>query len=402
MAAPAVPELDAELRFVLSEREVPADLQAMLAAEGYRTLGLFASMSDTKGELRLALQVAPFSLNPAAAGITDADARSRRVNLARLVDAWSSAVHRVTEVEKRQAADRSEGAATTVPRSQLIALRIRYEDEAGRVDDRIFPSAALVEHRLDEVSEGMFEAEALSRIATVTNSEEDTFGAALDKDGAIRIRKQVKTLPLPADPEQLRGRLRTLGLSYCIAALKHINCRGLAGMKVGVFLDHADYILGADVHGMKIGATDRSVPWTVTLTYEHEVRKLAAKLVNYSGRSMKDALEEARKSTECKERVFTSPLAMCIATGVSAAAPPQATASKGRGEPPRMGGGTPRKEHKDKKQRRFKHIKTPEGRAICFRFQSKGGCKNQKCRFVHCCADCLSTDHSADSCKATA
>jgi hypothetical protein len=153
---------------------------------------------------------------------------------------------------------------------------------------------------------------------------------------------------------------------------------------------------------MKIGATDRSVPWTVTLTYEHEVRKLAAKLVNYSGRSMKDALEEARKSTECKERFFTSPLAMCIATGVSAAAPPQATASKGRGEPPRTGGGTPRKEHKDKKQRRFKHIKTPEGRAICFRFQSKGGCKNQKCRFVHCCADCLSTDHSADSCKVTA
>ena len=88
-----------DLRFILSERDVPALLQAEVGLARYKTIGLFMCMVDSRAELRQMLTDS-FNLNPAELNITPAEAQQRRVNQARMVDAWDTASKRQQEHDR--------------------------------------------------------------------------------------------------------------------------------------------------------------------------------------------------------------------------------------------------------------------------------------------------------------
>eukprot|EP00971_Amphidinium_carterae_P111623 2210545-Amphidinium_carterae.1 len=76
-----------ELQYIFEERSVPSELQTAIITAGYGSTSLFAAFAETRETLRKQLE-SDFDLSPFAEGISDAVARERRLNCARLIDAW--------------------------------------------------------------------------------------------------------------------------------------------------------------------------------------------------------------------------------------------------------------------------------------------------------------------------
>ncbi len=122
----------------------------------------------------------------------------------------------------------------SLPKSYVIGLRQRLDTEIRPVDDRIYPGASLVERRLEEVDEGMFETEPLSQVPSLIAAQEKIIQTTLaeGRDGSLKVRKLAVSIDLPTDPEELRSRIKTLAISYRLASLRHVSNRGLQGMNL--------------------------------------------------------------------------------------------------------------------------------------------------------------------------
>ena len=200
----ALAKLAPDLRFILSEREVPEALQAQLSLAGFRSIGLFNSMVDSRGDLR-AMLIAEFGLNPAELNLAPGEALARRVNAARIVDAWDTSRKRQEEHDRVQAEQKASRLPLTLSRSQHINLRTRYERDHGRVADKAWPCQALKERRFEEVDEGEVRADPLSEVVSQEELIDDAVGAVIDRDGAIRLRRAPRSIALPSGSEELQS-----------------------------------------------------------------------------------------------------------------------------------------------------------------------------------------------------
>lgn len=395
-----------DLQFILSEREVSATLQVQLAESGIKTVGLFVSFVDTKAQLRDAL-AAQFNLDPNEAGISVDVKRERQMNCARLVDSWDTATKRAEEADRVQAEQKASRLPMTLSRSSHITLRQRYEKDHGRLQDKSWPCQQLIEKRFEEVEEGEVRADPLSEVVSVEEVQEDVIGAVMDRDGAIRMKKASKSIPLPKDSEELRNRLKILGVTFQLAAYKHSSRLWLSTTTPGVWRDHADFILGEDIWNFQITTMDFKVtpPWQVVLSYEFQVRKQACRYIMFENLDISAAMLKARKCTETKEKYFSTPVALsaAVSRGTKRPAEPLTADERGKGKGKSKGkakgankGNGATKKGKGKGKARFPKTKTPDGRSICYKFQD-GQCNNASCAFCHVCANCLG-DHPMSGC----
>ena len=403
-----------DLRFILSEREVPEDLQVRLSTLGVRTLGLFCSIVDSKADLRATL-IADFGLNHAEADITREVAMERRINTARLVDSWETASKRLSESDRVAAEQKASRLPLTLSKSHHITLRQRFEQDFGRVPDKAWPCQALVEKRFEEVEEGEVRADPLSDIVSTEEVTEDVIGAIMDRDGAIRMKKAPRTIPLPSGSEELRNRIKILGITFQLAAYRHSSRPWLATTSPDIWRDHADYVLGDDIGGFCVSSASGEVrpPWQVVLGYEFQVRKTACRLIMFDGLDIAAAMRAARKDMETKEKHFSTPTALAATRGVkrpadgmggatssdwAPAAKKKGSSKGGKGQGKGSSKGGDKSGGKGKSS--FKNTKTPDGRMICFRYQDDS-CKSKKCNFVHLCTTCLG-EHPLSQCSKAA
>ena len=63
-------QLAADLRFILSDREVPESVQVEMARAGMKSLSVFVLIADDAPNLRTTLHAAPFNLDPRAKAST--------------------------------------------------------------------------------------------------------------------------------------------------------------------------------------------------------------------------------------------------------------------------------------------------------------------------------------------
>ena len=99
------------------------------------------------------------------------------------------------------------------------------------------------------------------------------------------------------------------------------------------------------------------------------------------------ALEKSWKDATVKERHLTTPLALYAKRGYGA----MSTATPDPGNKGNKGKG------KGKAKGKKGHARTPANKPICFRYNSKGGCKKKaKCNFEHVCMLCFG-NHPATS-----
>ncbi len=121
--------MSSDLRFILSEFEIPDRIQLRAVELGYKSLALFAVLGDDRPSVR-SLIATDFFLNAQEPNL-DADlALQARLMSAQILAAWLSAGTRATEEAKQSADNRLLRLPNLISRTALTALRTKYEQFA--------------------------------------------------------------------------------------------------------------------------------------------------------------------------------------------------------------------------------------------------------------------------------
>ena len=398
--------LDPDLRFVLAEKSISRELQAKFAENGITALAIFAMISDTRADLRSML-CREYSLDPATEGLPAGEATRRRVSAAQVVDAWEASKIRVDEANRRNAEQRAGRLPMTILRSTHVAMRLAFEKTYGARADKEFPAESYIEQRFEEVDQGDLKAESLKEAISRDEVSEDPTSAVMDTDGTVRIKRGKSEVRMPSNSEELRRRIRVLGVTFVLAKLRHSNRAYLADASLEMWNDHCDYVLGDTVMNMKTSSADGKLihrpDWKQVLIYEFEIRKQMTRLVLYEGMTIATALKAARKDTEIKETFFVTPNAMAAATDRE-----RSPRGNRRGDYSYYGnkgnGKGKGKQGKGKGKSKFidsLHHQTPDGRKICYAFNSVYERCKGNCGMVHVCRKCFG-NHPAHACKRAA
>ena len=194
-------------------------------------------------------------------------------------------------------------------------------------------------------------------------------------------------------PEELRLRHRRLGIAWEMARTKHRNRVWLQGAILDSFRQLSDHVLGKHVFGLALPHEQRP-KWEMVLNYEQEIRKRAYQWVRRGEvPTIEEGIVRGIKDPEAMNLHFIVPVTTSLAasaSGGSTSKPAAATStgSKGGGKTKTKGGNRPAKKL---------HVKTPDGRALCFKFNNSRKCTAKNCAFVHQCQKCLG-NHPKSEC----
>ena len=417
--------MSSDLRFILSEFEIPDRVQLRAVVLGYKNLALFAVLGDDRPSVRT-LIATDFFLNAQEPNL-DADlALQARLISAQILAAWLSASTRATEEAKQSADNRLLRLPNLISRTALTALRMKYEHAHARVSDKLYPCASLLEKRMEEVEEGGITAPPLTEVISIEEADDEQIQLS-DNGSNIRIRKAPKAILPPATSEELRQRLRTLSIAYTIVGYKHSSRLWLRTATPDVWLNYTDFLLSDQValYNLDTDGCSIKAAWKTVLEYDLGMRKLACRKITYDGLDFKTAIEFAMNDLQCRERYFVTPTAL-----INASMAKKQHVSAGTANPPPLktvpaspDGPKPSKTKlkkqarwaklKEKKKtevvrvlppgfpdaKRTKVARTPDGRNICGFFQLPAGCRKQNCQYLHVCEKCYG-NHPAHKCDA--
>ena len=129
------------------------------------------------------------------------------------------------------------------------------------------------------MEKGELRAEALSEVVHYDEGDVDVLKAIWDPSGSLKAIRTAPTAPLPRDPEELRSRLMLLGTAYQMVAYQQTSCAVLQNLTPHLWLEYLDYLLGDFVLRLyakdEFGSTVGGPPWSLILSYEHEIRRAA-------------------------------------------------------------------------------------------------------------------------------
>ena len=399
--AAALQAASADLKFLLSKEGVSVLNQAKVYHIGIIKMQLFSTFVSDEKDLRVVLKD-NLELDPA----TDV---ACRVQVAAFTCAWLSARVRREKQSEVDAEMQSRQMMKNLPKSDYLAMRVALEARFEKFEDRMIPSRDYLERKLEDIESGEWRAEPLSEAASKEEVEPDVLTPVWDASGKLSVKKQCSSVPLPANPEELRRRLHILGNSLITLGLRHTNRPELQGFTPNHIHKYLDYLLGEHCYGMVAknadGYTIAAPPWSLVISYEHSIRKKVCSWLNDgTHNTFIQALAAAMLDPLVKERCFTTPLA--LSTAKSRPDPPRSddgvkdTWKSRKGNGKKGGKGKWDKgSGKGAKGGAKGASKTPDGRPICFRYNNpKSKCTQKSCRFQHQCSFCFSKGHPAYQC----
>ena len=383
---------DSDLIYLMEDAQLSLALQHKIVTVGFKTLRQFAGMEETRAAVRLL-----------ATSVFEVAAEARNMlAIAQLCSAWESS----REFVSRETALRAEAKLQGQPRPlgipERTAMKRMLEAKFGKTAKEDLPSSTYMAEKLEEVELNEPTASALDEIASAADKEEPTLGAALNNLGALMVTRKRSRLAMPVDPEQLRQRLKIECNVWLMLGCKFPNRPWLAGLEPKHFVTYVEHFLSKKVHNLEIGGTAVGPAWSITLAYEFECRRKAFELIREEGQTLVAALQAVVKDPEIKELHFTTSIALTSRTmshappvptptggeskgakrrrlaseRAAAATSPQPTKPKGKGKGKEKG-----KAKGDKQELAWK---TPDGRDICFAYNSPSGCSGT-CSRVHVC-----------------
>ena len=408
---------DSDLIYILEEHGVPLALQDGLITAGFRTLKRFAALNDTKVEVREDLAVLLTLDKTTAAG---------KLSLAILVAAWQAAGDLAQKESTLRAEAKVNGVLRVATHTERSSMRKVMENRYGKRQPNEVPSAAYLADKLAEMEEGEPTASPLDEICSLEDKEVIATTSGLNPLGLVQVLRTKSKTTFPANSEQLRRRLRVECNTWLMLQAKFPNREWLRTLVPADFDAYYDYLMGRKCNDLQVssgvagGGVDVALnpPWSVLLQYEYQLRKAAFTLFKEEAHTMATALKEVVKDQELKELFFLTPL---LHTGKSSAAssdrPPRADyrdPNRVPGTPSPQGKGRkslfkaaqkqpasgwqqlPGKYSKGGKGKGAKGSKggkfdngtvgsTPDGRQICYAFNSPKGCSTPGCSRVHVC-----------------
>ena len=229
---------------------------------------------------------------------------------------------------------------------------------------------------------------------------------------------------MPCSSEDLRRRIQTLAITFYLAKVRHPNRAFLADADPDVWLPHVEYILSEEIAGQEATGADGTVlhkpTWNLVLSFEYQIRREAVRLILYEQITLGEALARARKDMQLKECYFTTPLGFSALASLQnnfsslslGPSSPASTAASTADSPTKWkrvkkpwaektskgkAGGQGKAKGKGKTEGRDMARETPDGRKLCFAFNSPAeGCAGS-CGFVHACRLCFG-QHPAHKC----
>eukprot|EP00435_Cladocopium_sp_Y103_P031679 s3830_g8.t1 len=127
-----------------------------------------------------------------------------------------------------------------------------------------------------------------------------------------------------------------------------------------------------------------------------EIRKKAYRAVREGDSpTLEDGLSKAMKDSEVMNLHFIIPVTTATAASSSASSSRQAARPA---SPAGQKGGAKGKTKGGVRPAKKLHVKTPDGRPLCFKFNNNGKCTAKNCNYVHQCQRCLGP-HPKSSCN---
>lgn len=380
-----------ELKFLLAREEVPEDLQAKFFHVGICTLAKFASIADTPQELKDMLKD-DFGLEATAS-------LQVRVQVASTLVAHRAAKTRSEKFAEVEGEMESKRLQKPLSSSDYQAMRTAWEQKYWPLEDSGTPGRSYMEKRADDLESGDFCPEPLNTILSRDEDQNDCFTSFWDATGKLQLKKGGTTVAEPQNPEQLRKRLKLMGVALMMLGLRHTNRANLQGLVPQDFEDYACYLLGDFCWLLTGKAADGNTvatpSWSQLLIYEYQIRKAAYRLLATTSKTFKEALKECSKDATIKERYFTTPVALASSSPKVYAFNSDTKGGKGRGKG-RAAKGQGRLGQKGskggKKGSSSKGGQGSKGQKItdyCYAYNNSWErCTRKNCQFKHICMRC--------------
>ena len=359
---------------------MPLRVQLSLAEAGFSTLRLFANIADSKKDLR--------ELIKTDLGVEPIGAENKRIHAA-VLSAWDGAKELAQKESELRAEARVLGERRPPTIQERASMRRLVETSYGPISDKDAPSNEYLAAKLEEIEQEEPRAAPLDEITSLEDADGHSMHATLDNTGRVRILRQRPKGRPPANSEELRRKLRIEQNTFAFLAAKFTGKTWLQGLTPRTWSDYVDYILGENVYQLKLPSEsgDANPSWTVVLSYEHECRKWAFKQVREGRDCLVGALARVAVNSELRDVHFITPVLVALRSRSSSSGEPARKYIKGAGK------GTFKGQAKGKK----KQGNMPDGKQICFAFNSDNGCSQKDCQRAHNCRVCLG-NHSMVNC----
>ena len=333
-------KLNVRLVSLFTEFNVSKDTMASFGNSGIDTVQMLAGIADKREDFRERLEQ--------IFGIKASNNVGQAMEISRLICAFEAAKIR-SDIDVRVAAERD---------SNFLPSKVHMEElttnrktlaivEKSKLPDEVAPSKSYYEYKLEDLK-GVFTAEPLTRVCTVVQDKLANLGdpqvGADPTSGFLRVSTKTYTVPYPADADQLRFRLRTMGACWCYLKYKAPHLRALETVSMSLFHDYTEWLFGPEAWGLAtrdIHERPISTPnLDHILTLDQALRKEICEHLN-SGIDYAKAFElvtEGPMANKIMHTHFYAHLAIRPSTTVTApglrssAAPSKATA------PPRVDG----------------------------------------------------------------
>jgi hypothetical protein len=242
---------------------------------------------------------------------------------------------------------------------------------------------------------------SLDELASSEELQLQSLNSTIDDTGRLKITRVKQKGKMPSTPEEFRSKLRLEAFLWLMIATKFKHKVYFGQLTPATWERYIDYVLGEKVHRIEVahegGQAPLNPPWSTVLNYDLAMRREVFRRVREGEvDTIALAFEEVVKDTEIKELNFTSPIALMGAKRFAGSQSDQhwkypKTGDKGnqgqkggyKGGKGGKAGGKGKKGSDNKKGLPLVG-NTPDGRRICFAYNSQG-CKDSKCSYVHVC-----------------
>ena len=378
----------ADLQYIWDDSEVSLDLQHRLG-QHYKNLRVFVALAESSTELREALKT-DYQLDAAQGA-------GQRAEVARIISAWTAGRQLYEKENELQAESKVMGLPRSLQHSERLAMLRAVETTLGTLSEHDVPSSEYLALKVEECENGEVTAASLDEITSKAHKNTASLQTSLDTSGHVRVVKTKTKGSLPSNTEEYRQAMKLEAVTWLCMASKFKAKHWLAGLKMEHFLKFVDFILGDRVNAIKVpvdnGQQAVKPNWALVLQYEHRLRREAMKLVNRAEATLAEALTRVTKDQDLKEAFFTTPLALTTTETPQKFAKYNSKGhqegnykGKGKGKGKQFGksGNKGGKSYNKGKHGDLSLVsQTPDGRDICFAYNSQG-CAG-KCGRVHVC-----------------
>ena len=401
----ALKKADSEMVFAFERSDVDNTVLAFFVHVGVDNMTKFAGIAKDSDDLKQLLKD-EFDLD-ASKSLRD------RVKVTNVIICFETAKTRVAERNKLEGELMAKHLVKPLTVSEHSAMRTAWERRFWAIDEEWVPARGYLEKRLEEIEQGELKAEPLTSVLTKDMEDPDVLVPVWTSSGALQMKKSTSSAEEPKNPEQLRRRMKVLGIGLMMLGLRHSNKPFLQNLNPQVFEDYLTYLLSDHCYYMQGKSAEGFVvsgpSWQQLLIYEFQVRRRAWQEVSAKGMEFGTALREAWRDPGIRERYLITPIALAAAAakrpwdGTSSSS--QDKFQKGNRKGAKKGGkGSGKGSKGGGKSGKGSGVqncasRTPDGKPICYGYNNfETRCRDSKCRFAHVCGACFGR-HPIYACK---